>query len=63
VQKYHEDTLAEIVTPTGVTATMRTSINEAIEKYYKKLSKIVLVANPALGRAWLLEVCFKHQYH
>jgi len=36
---------------------MRTAIKDATEKYYKKLSKIVFVTNPALGRTWLLEVC------
>jgi len=56
MHKYHEDTPSDIVTPTAVAATMRTAIKDATEKYYKKLSKIVSVANPALGRAWLLEV-------
>ena len=35
---------------------MRSCIRDATEKLYKKLSKIVAVANPALGQEWLQEV-------
>jgi len=58
IQKYHEDTPVEIVTLVGVAAAMRTNIKEATENYYRKLSKIVTVANLELGCNWLLEVCF-----
>ncbi len=44
------------VTAEGVAAAMRTSIKDSTDKYYKKLSKIVSVANPSLGSDWLLEV-------
>ncbi len=42
----------------GVVAAMRFAIKEATDKFYKKLSKIVPVANPALGKDWLKEVFF-----
>ena len=35
---------------------MRSCIRDATEKLYKKLSKIVAVANPALDQEWLQEV-------
>jgi hypothetical protein len=65
VRKYKEDTGCDAVTKAGIEAAMRTSIRDSTEKYYKKLSKIVAVANPALGRDWLLEVCSNREasYH
>ncbi len=60
VRKYHEDTLATDVTKEGVAAAMRLAIKDSTEKSYKKLSKIVAVANPALGPEWLAEVHFFH---
>ena len=39
---------------------MRACIRDATEKLYKKLSKIVAVANPALGQEWLQEVELLH---
>ena len=39
---------------------MKSYIRDATEKLYKKLSKIVAVANPALGQDWLKEVKFPH---
>jgi hypothetical protein len=40
-------------------AAMRSVVKESTGTHYKKLSKIVLVANPALGPDWLKEVLFK----
>ena len=56
VRKYHEDVPPKEVTREGVAAAMQTSIKDSIEKLYKKLSKIVSVANPAHGQEWLQEV-------
>lgn len=56
VRKYHEDTDDKLKTDAGITAAMRTATREATDKLYKKLSKIVAVANPALGDEWLQEV-------
>ena len=39
---------------------MRSCIRDATEKLYKKLSKIVVVANPTLGKEWLQEVELLH---
>ena len=39
---------------------MRSCIRDATEKLYKKLSKIVAMANPALGKKWLQEVELLH---
>ena len=36
--------------------TMKSSIRDSTDKLYKKLSKIVAVANPKLGADWLQEV-------
>lgn len=58
VQKYYEDTPAEKVNKEGVADAMRASIKDSTEKLYKKLSKIVAVASPALGPDWLPEVSF-----
>ena len=35
---------------------MKSSIRDSMDKLYKKLSKIVAVANPNLGVDWLQEV-------
>ena len=35
---------------------MKSSIKDSTDKLYKKLSKIVAVANPNLGVEWLQEV-------
>jgi hypothetical protein len=40
----------------GVAAAMRNSIKESTKKLYKKLSKIVFIANPALGQDWMEEL-------
>ena len=56
VRKYHEDVLAEEVIREGVATAMRASIKDSIEKLYKKLSKIVSMANPTHGLEWLQEV-------
>jgi hypothetical protein len=56
VRKYTEDTSVNDLTKEGVAEAMRSSIKDSTEKLYKKLSKIVSVANPALGRDWLEEV-------
>lgn len=56
VRKYKEDTAPVDVTAVGVAAIMRSSIKESTDNYKKKLSKIVSVANPALGPDWLHEV-------
>lgn len=56
VRKYHEDTIEEEKFDAGIAAAMRTSTKDATDKLYKKLSKIVSVANPALGDEWLEEV-------
>ena len=39
---------------------MRSCIRDATKKLYKKLSKIIAVANPALGQEWLQEVELLH---
>ena len=39
---------------------MRPCIRDAIEKLYKKLSKIDAMANPALGQEWLQEIELLH---
>ena len=39
---------------------MKSCIRDATEKLYKKLSKIVAVANSALGHDWLKEVKLCH---
>ena len=39
---------------------MRSCIRDATEKLYKKLSKIVVVANLALGQEWLQEIELLH---
>ena len=39
---------------------MRSCMRDATEKLYKKLSKIVAVANPNLGQEWLQEVELLH---
>ena len=56
LRKYHEDVPPEENTREGVVAAMRASIKDSTEKLYKKLSKIVSVANPAHGLEWLQEV-------
>jgi len=56
VRKYYEDTTEEEKTEAGVTTVMRISTKDATDKLYKKLSKIVSIANPALGDEWLQEV-------
>ena len=56
VRKYHEDVPAEEVTREEVATAMRASIKDSTKKLYKKLSKIVSVANPAHGQDWLQEV-------
>ena len=58
VRKYNEDVPPEEVTREGVAAAMRASIKDSTEKLYKKLFKIVSVANPAHGVEWLQEVQF-----
>jgi len=57
VQKYKEVTPSDEVHAEGVAMTMRNTIRDATEYSKKKLSKIVSVANPALGQEWLQEVC------
>jgi len=56
VRKYKEVTPVEEIKPEAITATMKTAIRDATEHSKKKLSKIVLVANPALGEEWLQEL-------
>ena len=56
VCKYNDDIPPEEVTREGVAAAMRASIKDFTEKLYKKLSKIVFVANPAHEVEWLQEV-------
>ncbi len=56
VRKYNEETTDDEMSKDGVATAMRCSIKEATEKLYKKLSKIVAVANLGLGRDWLEEV-------
>jgi len=56
IRKYKEETPAMEVTRVGVATAMRSSIKDSTERHYKKLSKIVAVANPALGSDWLHEV-------
>ena len=56
VRKYHEDVPTKEITREGVAMAMRASIKDSTEKLYKKLSKIVSVANPAHGQDWLQEV-------
>ncbi len=56
VQKFKEDTPHDERTKEGVAAAMRTAIKESTEKLYKKLSKIVAVANLAFGLEFLQEV-------
>ena len=56
VRKYHEDTPPEDVTDDRVADAMKSSIRDSTDKLYKKLSKIVAVANPNLGVEWLQEV-------
>ncbi len=60
VRKYNEETAEDEMSKEGVATAMRCSIKETTEKLYKKLSKIVAVANPALGRDWLEEVQSTH---
>lgn len=60
VRKYKEDTAADEVTKEGAAEAMRISVKESTDKLYKKLSKIVSVANPALGSDWLKEVRINH---
>ena len=56
VRKYREDTAAEEITAAGIATAMHNASKEATDKLYKKLSKIVSVANPSLGDDWLKEV-------
>ena len=56
VRKYREDTPPEDVTDDGVADAMKSSIRDSTDKLYKRLSKIVAVANPNLGVEWLQEV-------
>jgi len=56
IWKYKEDSPSDEVRAKGVVVTMKTAIREATEHSKKKLSKIVSVANPALGQE-LQEVC------
>ncbi len=56
VRKYNEETVDDDMSKEGVAMAMWCSIKETTEKLYKKLTKIVAVANPALGRDWLEEV-------
>ena len=56
VCKYNEDVPLEEVTKEGVAAATRASIKDSTEKLYKKMSKIVSVANLAHGVEWLQEV-------
>ena len=56
VCKYHEDVPPEEFTRERVVVAMRASIKDSTKKLYKKLSKIVSVANPAHGLKWLQEV-------
>ena len=56
VCKYIEDTPPKDVTEDGVANAMKSSIRDSTDKLYKKLLKIVAVANPNLGAEWLQEV-------
>lgn len=56
VWKYHEETPLNEVTIPRVAAAMQAAPKESIDKLYKKLSKIVSVANLASGKDWLEEV-------
>jgi hypothetical protein len=56
VRKYHEDIPKNEVSSSGIAIAMKTAAKEATDKLYKKLSKIVVVANPALGAEWLEEI-------
>ena len=58
VRKYREDTPPEDVTEDGFADAMKSSIRDSTDKLYKKLSKIVAVANPNLGADWLQEVWY-----
>jgi len=58
--KYHKDTSTPEVIKKGVAAAMRFSIKVSTEKCYKKLFKIVAIANLALGLDWLVEVYSTH---
>lgn len=58
VRKYKEDTEEKLQTSKGVAVAMRCSIKDATERLYKKLSKLVAVANPALTPEWLVEVSY-----
>jgi len=60
VRKYHKDTLIAKVRKEGVAVAMKSSIKDSTKKLYKKLSKIVVVANPSLGQDWLKEVECTH---
>jgi hypothetical protein len=51
------------VSEDGVAAAMRSAIKENTDRFYKKLSKIVPVANPALGKDWLKEVTSKYLFN
>jgi len=60
VRKYHKETPAPDVTKEGITTAMKVSIKDSTEKSYKKLFKIVALANPALTSDFLAEVCRTH---
>jgi len=53
IRKYHEDTPAVDVNIIRVAVAMKISTKDTTDKPYKKLSKIVFVANPTLGDDWL----------
>jgi len=53
IRKYKEVTPVEEIKPEAIAATMRNPIRDATEHSKKKLSKILLVANPTLGEEWL----------
>ncbi len=48
IRKLKEENPDVEVTRVAVAATMRSAIKDSTDRHYKKLSKIVAVANPAL---------------
>lgn len=58
VRKYHEMTPHEEKTEVGVADSMRVGAKEKAAKLYVKMVKLLTVANPVLGPAFLHEVSF-----
>jgi len=56
IRKLKEENPDVKVSRDAIASTMRAAIKESTDRHYKKLSKIVAVATPALTSDWLKEV-------